>query len=241
MKIAAYVDDQGRPLAPQEPGLVRIFERAHGEPANGEPGGGAWRHVSDTAFEGIDADSIGALTRRTEQLGRLLGSAEVLLVREVKGIAVTLLQNLGLNLWRIEGPPEAALGAVFQAFERTAREQPDPARFFEPGETLGEYRIDLAAVLAADSSLNSQLVLVPFLQQTPFTRLEVACEHPPRWLGKLLPTAGFEWDDRTEDGVCALVIRPSSESACGRANPAGGCSSHSTWSKGGGCSGGGCA
>ena len=243
MKIAACVDRQGQPLSPLEPGVLRLF--AHED--------GAWRHLSDTAFDGISARSIAEITRQAEQLGSLLDGAEALLVRDVKGIAVTLLQNLGLRLWRLDGPPEAALDAVrreleaaareleaaARELEAAARERPDPARFFASGATEGEYRIDLAAVLASDASLNSQLVLVPFLQQIPFNRLEVVCDHPPRWLDKQLPAAGFEWEDESQEGICRLVIRPSGESAGAR--PGGGCGRHGAWPQGGGCSGGGCA
>lgn len=230
MKIAACIDDQGAPLSPQEPGILRLF--AHED--------GAWRHVSDTAFDGISARSITEITRQAEHLGTLLDGAEALLVREVKGIAVTLLQNLGLRLWRLDGPPEAALDAVRHELEAVARERPDPARFFESGAAEGEYRIDLAAVLASDASLNSQLVLVPFLQQIPFSRLEVVCDHPPRWLDRQLPAAGFDWEDASQDGVCRLVIRPSGEST-GALPRGGGCGKHGAWPAGGGCSGGGCA
>ncbi|TCT24027.1 Fe-only nitrogenase accessory protein AnfO [Thiobaca trueperi] len=230
MKIAACIDGQGEPLSPQEPCILRLF--AHED--------GAWRHVSDTAFNGITARSIAEITQQAERLGALLDGAEALLVRDVKGIAVTLLQNLGLRLWRLDGPPEAALDAVRRELEAAARELPDPARFFASGETEGEYRIDLAAVLASDSSLNSQLVLVPFMQQTPFSRLEVVCDHPPRWLDRQLPAAGFDWEDASQEGVCRLIIRPSGEST-GMPPRGGGCGNHGAWPTGGGCSGGGCA
>jgi Fe-only nitrogenase accessory protein AnfO len=231
MKIAAYVNDQGQTLRVQKPGMLRLYAQENG----------VWSPVSETACDGINARSIPELATQTARFGDLLDGAEALLLRDVRGIAVTLLQNLGLRLWRLDGPPEPALDAVRQALEAPAREQPDPARFFERGAAEGEYRIDLAALLANDASLYSQLVLVPFLQQTPFSRLEVVCDHPPRWLDKQLPTAGFSWEESSEDGVCRLVIRPNGDSTDTELRSAAGCGRHGTWPKGESCSGGGCA
>ncbi|EGV29514.1 Fe-only nitrogenase accessory protein AnfO [Thiorhodococcus drewsii AZ1] len=236
MKIAACIDSQGQPLSPQEPGVLRLF--AHQD--------GTWQQLSDTAFKGIGAGSISELTQRTEQLGSLLDGAEALLVRDVKGIAVTLLQNLGLRLWRLDGPPEAALDAVRHEIEQSAIEMPDPARFFESGDSKGTYRIDLAAVLASDSSLNSQIVLIPFLEQTDFRRLEVVCDHPPRWLDKQLPALGLDWEQQeTQDSAYRLLIRPIGERTITSPPPTIGCGNHgkahAPGRTGGGCQGGGCA
>jgi Fe-only nitrogenase accessory protein AnfO len=153
MKITAYVNRQGESLPVQEPGLLRLYAQENG----------VWSPISETACAGISARSITEITTQTTQLGDLLDGVEALLVRDVKGIAVTLLQNRGLCLWRVDEPLEPALDAVREELERVAEAQPDPARFFEPGEAEGEYRIDLAALLADDASLNSQLVLVLFL------------------------------------------------------------------------------
>ena len=79
MKIAACIDGQGESLSPQEPGILRLFAHEDGD----------WRHVSDTAFDGITARSIAEITQQAERLGALLDGAEALLVRDVKGIAVT--------------------------------------------------------------------------------------------------------------------------------------------------------
>ncbi|MFD2113770.1 Fe-only nitrogenase accessory protein AnfO [Thiorhodococcus fuscus] len=235
MKIAAYIDSQRQPLSPQEPGVLRLFAYQNG----------AWNQLSDTAFAGIGAGSISELTQRTEQLGTLLDGAEALLVRDVKGIAVTLLQNLGLRLWRLDGPPEAALDAVQHELEQSEIEMPDPARFFESGDIEGTYRIDLAAALASDSGLNSQIVLIPFLEQTDFRRLEVVCDHPPRWLDKQLPALGLDWEQETQDSVCRLLIRPTGERTITPPAPTIGCGNHgrghAPGRTSGGCQGGGCA
>jgi|GEM_PF-651369 len=62
----------------------------------------------------------------------------------------------------------------------------DPAVMVEPDRvgspSLGLWRFDLAAVLGADPSFNSFDVLLPVLERGGFRRLEVLCDHLPRWL-----------------------------------------------------------
>jgi Fe-only nitrogenase accessory protein AnfO len=55
-------------------------------------------------------------------------------------------------------------------------------------ESLGNgcYRIDLAKILANDTSLNSKEVLVPFMAWVAFRQLEVLCDHQPRWFAREL-------------------------------------------------------
>lgn len=67
------------------------------------------------------------------------------------------------------------------ALTETAKPLPAP-------QSLGNgcYRINLAEILANDSSLNSKQVLVPFMASVKFTQLEVLRDHPPRWFSREL-------------------------------------------------------
>jgi Fe-only nitrogenase accessory protein AnfO len=50
----------------------------------------------------------------------------------------------------------------------------------------GCYRIDLAEILDREPGLNSKQILIPFFQETGFKKLEVLCDHRPKWFGKEL-------------------------------------------------------
>lgn len=45
----------------------------------------------------------------------------------------------------------------------------------------GYYKINLAEVLRNDLGLNSRQVLIPFMETTAFKKLEIFCDHLPRW------------------------------------------------------------
>ncbi|SKA15109.1 Fe-only nitrogenase accessory protein AnfO [Trichlorobacter thiogenes] len=74
----------------------------------------------------------------------------------------------------------------------------------------GYYQINLAEILKKDSSLNSKQVLVPFMSGVAFKKLEVLCDHPPRWfsneLGKLNLTVASELPDSTGAGLKVMVV-----------------------------------
>jgi Fe-only nitrogenase accessory protein AnfO len=74
----------------------------------------------------------------------------------------------------------------------------------------GCYRINLANILANDTSLNSKQVLVPFMEGGTFKQLEVLCDHPPRWfareLYKLNLTVASEQPNNAGKGCKVLVV-----------------------------------
>jgi len=71
----------------------------------------------------------------------------------------------------------------------------DPAVIVEPDRVGaaqdGLWRFDLAAVLGSDPGLNSFDVLLPVLERGGFRRLEVVCDHLPRWLLPMSKSLGL--------------------------------------------------
>lgn len=61
-----------------------------------------------------------------------------------------------------------------------------PTAFIQPTEKAGEYRLDLIDALRhSNSGHTSKRLLVPFFQQGSFTRLEITCDHLPKWFTTL--------------------------------------------------------
>ncbi|GAB6037578.1 Fe-only nitrogenase accessory protein AnfO [Fundidesulfovibrio butyratiphilus] len=87
----------------------------------------------------------------------------------------------------------------------------------------GHYRIDLASALDKDPRLNSRMVLVPILEGSRFARLEIVCDHVPRWLPAAVADLNLkaEYTD-TEQGVTVDVSFPPCDPATQRAKPCGG-------------------
>jgi Fe-only nitrogenase accessory protein AnfO len=91
-------------------------------------------------------------------------------------------------------------------------DHPDFGKAIPAPQSVGDgcYRINLANILANDSSLNSKQVLVPFMEGVTFKQLEVLCDHPPRWfareLYKLNLTVASEQPNNAGKGCKVLVV-----------------------------------
>lgn len=73
----------------------------------------------------------------------------------------------------------------------------------------GHYRFDLAAALRNHPLLNSRTALIPVLETTPFSVLDVACDHLPRWFEQVLERLGLsaETSAGPGGGVLARIAR----------------------------------
>ena len=67
----------------------------------------------------------------------------------------------------------------------------------------------LASLLRDDSSLNTWDVLIPFLTGTPFRRLDLVCDHVPRWLMRAMRALDMEAEivELPGLGITATITR----------------------------------
>lgn len=75
-------------------------------------------------------------------------------------------------------------------------------------ESLGEgrIRIDLSDILTRFKTANSMDVLLPLLEDRPFTSLEILCDHLPRWFGGKIADLDLNAEiTKSAKGITALV------------------------------------
>jgi len=65
----------------------------------------------------------------------------------------------------------------------------------------GHYRIDLAKVLKDDPGLNSKDILIPFLEEAAFQKLEILCDHVPRWFDQTLVQLNLKAESQYSDAA----------------------------------------
>jgi len=187
MLIACHVGENGEVVHFFEPGSLRLFEDVSG----------TWVGVREVALELREDMPLSvlkdALRRAVDELG---GDARVFLARELRGVLRVFLEEFGLRVWKSRGPLETQLSdAARQEREEVARQEAADAEIPRP-DPVGElseatYRIDLVALLSEGSCHVSRDMLMPFLETTPFSRLEVVCDHVPRWFPAELPELGL--------------------------------------------------
>ncbi|WP_413736283.1 Fe-only nitrogenase accessory protein AnfO [Sodalis sp. RH21] len=204
MKIAVFIDPDGRTASLYQPGTVRVFESS--------PAG--WRPVRDIPFA-LD-DGMGLTEIRTRTLSMLadLAGCRHFVARSITGALLSFFDGMGIVMWRLAGEPEFFLQQIQQrvaeqAGRASALTATAPGRFIQPGEAPGEYRLNLIDALQSDGALTSKQVLLPFFQHTPFEKIAIVCDHVPKWFKREFPRLKLAVDiGKTADGRCYAVVFP---------------------------------
>ena len=189
MKIAAIVDEMGNAIPFGEPGTVILFS------CEGEE----WFVVDRFDYDLGEQYGLGDLKESTQALGSKLGDCRTMLLRDVSGYPRTMLLELGFTLWSIEGAPEHYLDRVMKltaeaaearAAVVTANQVSTPNELPVPkpldGSCSGIYTIDISAAQVCGGSHNSREILIPFFKTTQFNRIDILCDHVPKWFSSEL-------------------------------------------------------
>ncbi|ABD90202.1 Fe-only nitrogenase accessory protein AnfO [Rhodopseudomonas palustris] len=188
LRIAAFVDAAGDLISFFEPGFVRVYERADGQ----------WTSISETPLA-LQRD-LGLAHLKSQLKGALadLEHCGIFIGQRLRGIHNVLLEDMGFHNWEGEGPVLAKLDAVAEREAEAARKAaaacgpcalaevtaPIDAAPVKVGDA--HFRLHLTAVLKSHPELNSRQLLIPFLNAGGFERLDIVCDHQPRWLAQEL-------------------------------------------------------
>jgi len=210
MNIAAIVDGNGNAVPFGEPGTVNVYTLA----------GDRWTAGDAFAFELGGHPGLASLKDAIQTLAERLGECRILLVRDVRGFPRTMLIELGFTLWSVAGDPVEQLDNVMQLTAQAAEaaaaaiaanqafssDMAVPA--FLGGSCSGIYTIDISQVQGSGTGHNSKDILLPFLQSTPFTRLDIVCDHVPKWFSGELAAMKLNFStEPLKDGRWLVSVR----------------------------------
>lgn len=210
MHIAAIVDGNGHAIPFGEPGTVIIYTLT----------GDRWKAGDTFAFEPGGHPGLASLKDAIQTLAAKLGDCRIMLLRDVRGFPRTMLIELGFTLWSVAGDPADQLDNVMQltaqaaeaaaaavaANRASASDMAVPA--FLGGSCAGIYTIDISQVQGSGTGHNSKDILLPFLQSTPFTRLDIVCDHVPKWFPGELGAMKLNFSTTPlEDGRWLISVR----------------------------------
>ncbi len=201
MKIAVFVDTEGKTASLYQPGTIRVYESS--------PSG--WQPVREIPF-GL-REEMGLAEIRTHILAMLAGldGCRHFVARAINGAMLSYFDGMGIVMWKLAGDPVGFLAQIEHiALDQARQEQAAqvaPAAFIKAGDAAGEYRLNLIDALKSDSALTSKQVIQPFLRRLDFTRLEIVCDHLPKWFDRELPALDLNLaSEKTPDGRCYAVI-----------------------------------
>lgn len=201
MKIAAFLNDEGRILPFYSSGVVVIYSYNQQ----------VWECVNHIPFEVSIGNSLGDIQMKIKLLASEFEACNLLILEKVKGLPLALLQESGIGVWKSPGYLSVELlNHVKTELEKTLKSSEKkvvrPALVGEAQD--GAYEIDMIPLLA-DRSLNSMDILVPFMKETNFRKLTITCNHLPKWFKSALE--GFHLtsvSEESEPGILRVTVNP---------------------------------
>ncbi|MBK1680715.1 Fe-only nitrogenase accessory protein AnfO [Rhodocyclus tenuis] len=212
MKIAAYLNPQGDVASLYEPGCFRLYQASAADEG--------WLSAQEIPFVTDYARPLPEIKAALHAAIAGLDDCKTLVSAEVRGVLYSVLQEeLGFRIWKSEGPLLQQLDSVRQKeaeheaqkrFEIVAfagKMLPTPMLVGDPRD--GCFWIDLKEALNHESGQTSRQILIPFLERGQFRRLEVLCDHLPKWMTwemeRLDMSAESEEIDATGSGLRVTV------------------------------------
>lgn len=196
LKIAVYLDHSNHSTALSKPGAVKVFTKG---PAGWIPG-------EELAFDPSSISSIKELRESFVQIVRALEfhACGIFAAAEIRGIPLTILENLKFSIWEVYGTPEEFLDTIA---DRVIIEKSDNTHIIDNGD--GCYFVDLKAVMDKSEKLSSKQLLLPFFKETEFKLLRIACSHIPPWFEQELAKMHLQEEvEQLTDGSFVVNITP---------------------------------
>ena len=203
-KLAVIMNNMNQIASFEEAANLTVFENLDG----------VWC-TKRTIFADIRfVEGLPVLRGELARLAAELGDCKIIAGKKISGVPYQIFDKLGFEIFEIERLSEAVLDRILSDVA-AAKEQADansPAAPAEIGEP-GVYFLDLIALQAKNPELSSKMALMPFLNGTPFLRLDLICRHLPPWLEKLAGEKGLELETKklAEEKIRVSVRKKSCE------------------------------
>ena len=200
MKIATFVNQEGHVAGLYESGLVRLYNQSSG----------VWTKEKEFPLELSRDMGLAEVRVKLRNMVSQLEDCHIFLAGEVKGVPYAILEGMDFNIWKSQGPVVEQLDFVAakeqEAIEAAKKPKPEPLPVGDIRDCI--FQINLQEVLASDPSLTSKSVLLPFLKNTAFQKLEILCEHAPRWLSSECESLGLRAEgDATGSCGCGHEVK----------------------------------
>jgi len=179
MKIAVFIDEYSHILPFYSSGIVEIYSDDKS----------TWECINQIPFDMSYQRDLADVQLKISMLASEFEDCNLLIAENIKGLPSALLQEKGIGVWKFSGLflPEL-LDFVKKELEKALVK---PEKIIVRPVLIGneedaEYEIDLVLLLGENSGLNSMDILIPFMKETNFKKLQILCSHLPKWFDRVL-------------------------------------------------------
>lgn len=141
-------------------------------------------------FTSIDvSQDLSAVRQKLQQLANELEGCKIIVGKAISGVFYRTFDKMGFEIFEIDTFAQCILDELLSDVKNTSAvvQQENSLLNINPIETSipGVYFFDLIALQKQNAEISSKKALQPFLNKTPFVRLDIVCGHIPPWIEKL--------------------------------------------------------
>lgn len=188
-KIAVVENDDKKTSSIFEQGFIAVYEK------DGEK----WRVFNRFENKICNAKDIASVRRTVLDTIKQLDDVKILIAHEIPGIAPGIFEAAGFEIILVENGILSILDSFMEEIIEVIDKRQEEAlnfeimQFLEPGINEGYFYLNMEEILFKNPQLTSKMILIPFLRNGEFDRLEVTCSHVPKWFDKDVVALGFEY------------------------------------------------
>jgi Fe-only nitrogenase accessory protein AnfO len=179
MKLAVFLNEYGQILSFYSSGIVEIYSNDESK----------WNCINQIPFDMTHQRDLADVQLKINMLTSEFEDCSLLIVENIKGLPTALLQEKGIGVWKFSGIFLPDLFDFVKKELEKALVKPEKI-IIRPtltgSEQEAEYEINLVSVLSRNSGLNSMDILIPFMKETNFKKLQITCSHLPKWFNRVL-------------------------------------------------------
>ena len=190
MKIAVVENNDQKTSSIFEPGFIVIYEEDREE----------WKVLNRFENKVCNAKGMAAVRLAVADIIKQLGDVKMVVASEIPGIAFGTFQAAGFEIILVENNALNVLDSVKKEMLELIEERKEKPRgfdilqFLEPGMNKGDFSLNMDKLLLMNPELTSKKILIPYLKNGEFDRLDVICSHIPKWFNIDLGVLGFGYE-----------------------------------------------
>jgi Fe-only nitrogenase accessory protein AnfO len=206
MKIAAFVNARGEVADFFEEGTIGLFEKA----------GESWEKIQEVPLRLKEDMGLGEVKVALSASVSKVKGCDIFLLHDLRGGIKAMLEDHGFRVWKSQGNLTNQLESVALREQEFVVVEEDPIPTPQPVGDIREacYRINLVELLESGAPHVSRDVLMPFFELVSFQRLEIVCQHTPKWFAMEFASLGLRVESTTQGPLGSemlVVVVP----ACG--------------------------
>lgn len=190
MRIAVVENDNQKTSSIFEPGFVAIYDEDDRE----------WKVLKRFENKVHSAKGIAAVRTAVADTVKQLDDAKIVVASEIPGVAFGAFQAAGFDIFLVKNNTLDILDSVKKEMLEVNEERKkkplefDIMQFLEYGMNKGDFSLNIEEILLKNPELTSKKILIPYLKNGEFTKLDVICSHVPKWFSTDLGILGFEYE-----------------------------------------------